>query len=49
MAGRLVNMIGDVNYYEATFNPTHWMPLPEPPRDYADPAVPGGDSGMREE
>jgi hypothetical protein len=27
-----VNMIGDVNYYEATFNPTHWMPLPEPPR-----------------
>jgi hypothetical protein len=28
----VVKLIGDVNYYEATFNPTHWMPLPEPPR-----------------
>jgi hypothetical protein len=45
----VVNMIGDVNYYDAAFNPTHWMPLPEPPRGYADSAVPGDDSGMREE
>jgi hypothetical protein len=30
----VVNMVGDVNYYEAAFNPTHWMPLPEPPRGY---------------
>jgi hypothetical protein len=29
----VVNMNSNLNYYEAAYNPTHWMPLPEPPYD----------------
>jgi hypothetical protein len=29
----VVNMHSNLNYYEAAYNPTHWMPLPEPPYD----------------
>jgi hypothetical protein len=29
----VVNMLSGLKHYEAAFNPTHWMPLPEPPRD----------------
>ena len=28
----VVNMLSGLKHYEAAFNPTHWMPLPEPPR-----------------
>ena len=44
----VVNMLSGLKHYEAAFNPTHWMPLPEPPRGHADSAVPGDDTGMRE-
>jgi hypothetical protein len=44
----VVNMLSGLKHYEAAFNPTHWMPLPEPPRGDADSAVPGDDTGMGE-